>query len=156
MYYWICVYATHACRIRYACIPHTLRQGVPLNMPNTSICVLILLYVCPQLAGSPPRYHLWAHSRRQPAGAHIFSFFTLFISFSPLFFSFFSNAWIPTDKPAGAKYMSSYYSFWFWWLLLYICSHTSSMLNMCPHTTICVRILLYMCPQATALNSRFT
>ena len=147
----------------YHSCAHFRRQGIylafvhansMLNMPNTRRCVLILLYICPQLAGSPPRYHLCAHSRRQPAGAHffplsflpfffnasipsrqpagahLFSFSTLFISFFPLFFYFFGNAWIPVNTPAGAKYMSSYYYCTFVLILA---------------TTICVSAYFYIC-----------
>ena len=67
---------------------------------------------------------------RQPAGAHLFSFSTLFISFFPLFFYFFGNAWIPVNTPAGAKYMSSYYYCTFVLILA---------------TTICVSAYFYIC-----------
>jgi hypothetical protein len=84
---------------------HFRRQGIylacvltltMLNMPNTSISVLILLYMCPQLGGSPRRYHLCAHSRR-PAGAHFFPPFHFFIFF---------NVWIPALHPADAHFLS--------------------------------------------------
>ncbi len=56
--------------------------------------------------------------------------------------------------PHTSVYVSSYYYVYSYYclcvlILLSMCTTLSSLHYMCPHTTVCVLILLYMCPHTT-------